>query len=288
MECYLCKSKKLTRKDWICRDNAALEYFECDECSLVQLSSFDHISDTFYEHSGMHNFEDSSINSPEINDWLKETYVDDERRWNAFRNKIIKKDVLDFGCGCGGFLTRIKGLANKAEGVELEQRLQPFFAKQNITVHTSIDRIPEAAKYDVITSFHVFEHIKDPLEVLKKLAGFLKKDGELFIEVPSSEDALFTLYNSIPFAKFHWSQHLFVFNQRTLKALAEKAGLSVVFTQQIQRYSLANHVYWLSNGQPGGHQKWSFLDSERLHHEYENQLAAAGKCDTVMICLKQK
>ena len=288
MECYLCRSKSLTKKNWICRDNTELEYFECNNCSLVLLSSFDHISDTFYEQSGMHNFADSSLNSPEIKDWLKETFVDDERRAKAFQSKIIKKDVLDFGCGTGGFLSRIKGFANSVEGVELERRLQPYFNKQEILVHTSIVEIPKIKRYDVITSFHVFEHLKDPLGILLQLAQFLKEDGELFIEVPSSDDSLFTLYDSMPFANFHWSQHLFVFNERTLSDLGKKAGLKISYTKQIQRYSIANHLYWLSKGQPGGHQKWNFIDNDKLHNEYESQLAAIGKCDTVMICLTKK
>jgi 2-polyprenyl-3-methyl-5-hydroxy-6-metoxy-1,4-benzoquinol methylase len=288
MQCYLCKGNKFSKKDWVCRDNTTLAYWECNNCSLVQLPNFDHISDTYYEDSGMHNFEDDTINSPEINNWLKETLNDDDRRFKYFKKRLIKKDVLDFGCGCGGFLSRIKDLANSSEGIELEKRLQPFFAKEELVVYQSTDQIPTNKKYDLITSFHVFEHLKDPIAILKNLVKYLKDDGEIIIEVPNSEDALLSLYKSVPFLNFHWSQHLFVFNQKTLEDLGIAAGMEVVFVKQVQRYSLANHLYWLSNGMPGGHQKWDFIDSEDLDHAYENQLGRIGKCDTIMICLKKK
>jgi hypothetical protein len=45
---------------------------------------------------------------------------------------------------------------------------------------------------------------------------------------------------------------------------------------------LSNHLHWLVNGRPGGHQKWHFLDSPELHAAYEKQLAAIGKCDTIV------
>jgi len=54
-----------------------------------------------------------------------------------------------------------------------------------------------------------------------------------------------------------------------LKLLIEKANLKAIYIKQIQRYPLSNHLYWLSCGKPGGHQKWGFLDSYELHAAYE-------------------
>jgi len=59
-------------------------------------------------------------------------------------------------------------------------------------------------------------------------------------------------------------------------------NLKVNYIKQIQRYPLSNHLHWLANGRPGGHQKWYFLDSPELHAAYEKQLTAVGKCDTIL------
>jgi hypothetical protein len=106
------------------------------------------------------------------------------------------------------------------------------------------------------------------------------------IEVPSSADALLTLYENIPFSEFtYWTCHLYLFNASNLPLLAKSSGLSVEYVKHIQRYPLSNHLYWLAKGKPGGHQIWSFLDSEDLFRAYETQLAAIGKTDTLIVGL---
>ncbi len=113
--------------------------------------------------------------------------------------------------------------------------------------------------YDLITAFHVVEHLIDPRATLKELAARLKDGGRLVIEVPSSEDALLTLYENDAFQRFtYWSQHLYLLNAKTLSQLATQAGLRVVSIKQFQRYPLSNHLHWLSRNRPGGHKHWSF------------------------------
>jgi len=60
-------------------------------------------------------------------------------------------------------------------------------------------------------------------------------------------------------------------------------GCNLEFTKYIQRYPLSNHLYWLSNNKPGGHQKWgNFIDSPELTKAYESQLSSMGVTDTVI------
>jgi hypothetical protein len=105
----------------------------------------------------------------------------------------------------------------------------------------------------------------------------------LIIEIPNSDDALLTLFKCEEFSRFtYWSNHLYLFNQQTLSALVRKAGLTLRWMKQIQRYPLSNHFYWLSHGKPGGHRQWYFLNNANLVEAYENALAAIGKCDTIL------
>ena len=131
--------------------------------------------------------------------------------------------------------------------------------------------------------FHVLEHIPDPKSILGELSEMLADDGQIIVEVPNADDALFTLYNSKPFSCFtYWSCHLFLFTRRSLEMLMTQVGLRMNYIKQILRYPLSNHLYWLANGNPCGHQKWHFLNSPELHAAYEKQLAAIGKCDTIL------
>lgn len=119
--------------------------------------------------------------------------------------------------------------------------------------------------------------------MLASLAGSLKPNGRMIVEVPSANDALLTLYDCDAFQRFtYWSQHLFLLNASTLEMLARQAGLRVVAVQHYQRYPLSNHLHWLSQGKPGGHQRWAFLNTPELASAYANTLAALGKTDTLI------
>jgi len=131
--------------------------------------------------------------------------------------------------------------------------------------------------------FHVLEHINDPLKLLDKIKSKISDGGRVIIETPNSDDALLTLYGSDSFSNFtYWSPHLFLYNVRTLSDLMKTAGYKINYIKQFQRYSLSNHLYWLSNNKPGGHQEWSFLDSEELYGAYSSALGKINRCDTII------
>lgn len=261
------------------RDRPEIAVLECEACGLVFLESMDHINAGYYEESGMHTGGDALP----IQQWLKECYADDLRRYEFLREVAVGKDLLDFGAGAGGFARLIQPLANTVSVLELENRLQEHYDEMSCERFAGIEHLPSDKRFDLITLFHVMEHLPDPRETLKQLARHLKPAGRMVIEVPNANDALLKLYESEPFSRFtYWSCHLFLFTNATLRRLVEQAGLKLIFIKQIQRYSMANHMHWLSRGKPGGHQKWSFLDSRELHSAYEKQLASMGLCDTLI------
>ncbi len=153
--------------------------------------------------------------------------------------------------------------------------------------YTSLDQaVKRNKKWNVITSFHVIEHLTEPQKILSELANLLADSGEMIIEVPSANDALLTLYDCAPFQKFtYWSQHLFMYNENTLLMLAKQSGLKVKWIKHIQRYPLSNHLHWLSQSKPGGHQQWHFLDDEVLNAAYASKLASLGLTDTIIMGL---
>nr|WP_221762987.1 class I SAM-dependent methyltransferase [Chlorobium phaeovibrioides] len=174
-------------------------------------------------------------------------------------------------------------LASMVVGVDAEKATAEHWGT---VVYGEIDAVKEC-DFDLITAFHVIEHLPDPVGVLEQLGQKLAKSGRLIIEVPSAEDALLSLYDSEAFQRFtYWSQHLYLFNCNNLRVLAEKAGFRVVAISQFQRYPLSNHLYWLSKGEAGGHQKWSFLDNPLLAAAYSKALSDIGKCDTLIAHLE--
>ena len=54
------------------------------------------------------------------------------------------------------------------------------------------------------------------------------------------------------------------------------------YIEYYQRYSLSNHLYWLAEGKPGGHEIYSFLDDNDLNELYAKKLSLIGQTDTVI------
>jgi 2-polyprenyl-3-methyl-5-hydroxy-6-metoxy-1,4-benzoquinol methylase len=281
MICYLCNSPDFLTRNGAVRDNSSLKIMECTQCGLVMLDSFQHISADHYTDSGMH-----GNNLPSIESWLKQVEQDDQRRIEMLKASMVNRRLLDFGCGAAGFVRKAQSIAAEAIGVESERRVREYWGDK-VQLYDSLENAGNG--YDLITAFHVIEHLPDPRAVLKELAASLKTKGRLVIEVPSSDDALLTLYQNDAFQRFsYWSQHLYLFNGETLRQLADQAELRVVSIQQFQRYPLSNHLHWLSRNQPGGHQIWSFMDTPALTEAYAASLASLGKCDTIIAYLENK
>lgn len=275
MACYLCGSDKFKFRDGEVRDKKELKVLECLNCSLVYLSDDSHVKDGFYEDSNMHKDFD-------LQRWINETDPDDKRRYSFTKKLITNRDILDFGSGNGGYLKYAKKSAKSVNAIELEKAIKSHYKEHDITLYSGVKDVD--AEFDLITMFHVLEHLSDPKEMLVKLAKKLRYGGKIIVEVPNSEDALLTLYESEAFSKFtYWSCHLYLFNAKTLQELVRQCGLRVDFVKHIQRYPLSNHLYWLSKNRAGGHEQWgSFLDSDALSAAYEESLASMGKTDTLI------
>ncbi len=277
MKCHLCGSHDLKYRQGSVRDNKDLKILECNECGLVFLSSFSHITNQFYEESKMSNFD--------IQEWLKNTSVDDCRRFDLLKERLVNKDVLDFGSGVGGFLIHAKEVAKSVTGIEIDKQVAQHYHDNNIELAHDIQNLMEES-YDIITLFHVLEHLEQPIEYLEKLSRLLKSGGQFIIEVPNSNDALLTIYENVGFQNFtYWSPHLFLYNDKNIRLLLRPLShiVKIDFIKYIQRYPLSNHLYWLSKNKPGGHKVWSFIDSIELNKAYESQLASMGLTDTVLI-----
>lgn len=274
--CYLCGCSQHKNREGIVRDDQNLKILECKNCGLIFLDSAKHITSKLYEESGMHDGDMLSIK-----DWQESTKVDDFRRFKMLEGLIANKNLLDFGSGSGGFLNLVKNITLRADGVELEERVRSYWGDR-LKIYKELSDVDQ--KYDVVTAFHVVEHLSDPVSVLRLLSTKLSElGGTIIIEVPNANDALISLYNCDDFKNFtYWSKHLFYFNKATLELLINKAGMKVSSIIQYQRFPLANHMYWLRMGKPGGQSIWPDLIDSDLDDAYQRVLANKAACDTLV------
>ena len=274
--CKLCNSTNVFKRNGKVRDNNSIGVLECYNCGLVFLSSFEHIKNNYYEESHQHD-------DPLEYRTFIEYENDDNRRFEYCKLKIEDKKHLDFGCGEGGFLLKTQKITKFSYGFELEEKSIMKIRDKKIKVFLSFKEMENYKKYyDIITLFHVLEHMEDPISILLELKEYINETGEIMIEVPNSDDILLNLYNNEGFSNFYWSCHLYIYNIRFLNLLFKKVGLKINYIQQIQRYPLSNHLYWLANNYHGGHFKWSFLDNDMIQEGYKKTLCSLGMCDTLI------
>jgi 2-polyprenyl-3-methyl-5-hydroxy-6-metoxy-1,4-benzoquinol methylase len=207
---------------------------------------------------------------------------DAERRLNDYRKFYAGKKICDVGCGAGRFLIGAKGEAETAFGVELQLDCLEHLRTSGVECSESIADFP--GLFDSIFMFHSLEHFEHPLGMLKPLIEQLAPNGKLIIEVPHARDFLISTLKSEKFIEFTlWSQHLILHTRDSLRRLLEAAGMRNIVIEGRQRYTLANHLNWLSKGVPGGHKSLlSALDTPDLHAAYENSMRKLDTTDTII------
>lgn len=139
----------------------------------------------------------------------------------------LSGQILDFGCGGGEFLKLLEAKGYEAEGIEPNQGYGEY-ARDELELPVTIafvqDELPIKKEFDAITMFHVLEHLRDPISMIKLLASHLKENGKLIIEVPNLEE-----HCHAPMSSYHYA-HLFHYSKETLEKLANLCGLKLINT----------------------------------------------------------
>ena len=207
-----------------------------------------------------------------------ERYADCQRRFADYRQFILGREILDFGCGEGLFLRQSLPLARSVSGVELEV---PLVTKLNEDGIPCTTQLPQGSTFDTCFLFHVAEHLPDPIATLSEVRNTLRPGGVAVIEVPHAGDLLLQDERFRAFTL--WSQHLVLHTRESLRRLLRASGFSAVTIQGKQRYPLSNHLNWLMHGEPGGHKKtMSAIDSPALRAAYEAALQQTDQTDTLV------
>ena len=136
--------------------------------------------------------------------------------------------LLDVGCGTGFFLSHCKDSGWNVSGVEQSDIARKKAEERiNTSVYSSVDNLAVTEKtFDIITLWHVFEHLFDVNKSFEQLKSLLNPCGVMVFALPNpcSKDA--KIYGN-HWAAFDVPRHLSHFSPQSIRLLTEKHGMKV-------------------------------------------------------------
>jgi len=170
-------------------------------------------------------------------------------RRNYYRIPVWKEKgkALDIGCGSGAYLLLLKKIGWDVAGVDINDNTSQEIKEAKIPVLTGkLQELKlEGNSFDLITLWHVLEHLHSPLETLQEIHRLLKDNGILLIEVPNSASALSKLFKSNWFA-WDLPRHLCHLSPKSLSKLSNYAGFKISNICYLSINNLGmSAIYWM-------------------------------------------
>lgn len=207
---------------------------KCKKCQLVFTNPVPNNLSKYYDTPDYlsHNTRDNGLMGI-LYSFLRKINI--KNKYNLIKHYSGKGSILDIGCGTGELLNYFNKNNWAVKGVEPNQTARKF-AKQKycIDIHgeESINSFkPES--FDVISMWHVLEHVPDLHTRLIQISKLIKPEGTIFIALPNLDSP-----DSIKYGKF-WSaldvpRHLYHFTQLSFEKLINKHNMVLVHAEPMK------------------------------------------------------
>lgn len=226
--CPACDSQSFHHLH-ICKDSTASDALfhvkQCDACGLAITSPRPSANDAhiYYESK---TYISHTSSSSGILDSIYLIIRGSSIKWKfSLAKKYLRQGpLLDFGCGTGHFLQHCTKNKIQSFGIEPSPQARKKIAL-SIQVAGSLKALPQI-NFDVITLWHVLEHVYPLLETLHDLKNRLNENGTIIIAVPNlkSQDAV---HYKETWAAYDVPRHLWHFSRESMTTLLTKSGLEI-------------------------------------------------------------
>ena len=254
-KCPWCNSentkKRISLKDEFLTQEE-FEIHECHSCGLLyteprppkdKIGAY-YKSKAYYSHQ-----ENTKGLIPKIYENIKSINLKHKYKI-ATEGKQIGK-LLDIGCGVGDFLHTAEQKGWQCTGVEPSEDATASAQKRTkakILASEDLEQLPDNS-FDVITMWHVLEHVEDLKWQVEQLQRLVKQDGRIVIALPNYNSYDATFYKE-KWAAYDVPRHLNHFNRETLVKIFKTKELN-----EIKNDKLRWDAYYIS-----------YLSEQYRHH----------------------
>lgn len=151
----------------------------------------------------------------------------------ALKNKLKlinsqseKGTILDIGAGVGDFLLTAKNDGWKIIGIEPSEKAKGIAISKGVSFVNSLSEI-EDHSLDIITMWHVLEHVPDLEHQISELKRMIKPNGTIIIAVPNFNSFDANYYGKF-WAAFDVPIHLWHFSKTAIRKLFAQQNLELV------------------------------------------------------------
>ena len=198
-------------------------------------------------------------------------------------NKIANgKKILDYGCGVGDYLEHMQKNGYDVLGMEPNDSARKIAQSklgENKITSTEIEHIN--GKFDVITLWHVLEHIPNLHEIIVQLKKHLKENGTLVIAVPNHQSYDAKYYGQY-WAAYDVPRHLWHFTETSMHKLFNEFGMKIESVHPMKLDSF--YVSLLSEKYKGN--KLGFINAIRIGLKSNSLAKKSGQYSSLIYTIK--
>ena len=234
-KCPWCNSENnhqfLALKDYFLTQEE-FKILECNECKLLFTSPCptpDKIGNYYKSEDYLSHNEEKKGLFAKIYNKVKKINIKNKFNITVNGQQSTDNNLLDIGCGVGDFLLYAKEKGCNVTGIEPSEDARKIAEKKldcKILSPEELQNIPNNS-FDIITMWHVLEHVADLKTEIHHLQRILKKDGRLVLALPNykSYDAE---YYKDKWAAYDVPRHLSHFSQTSIKNIFKETTLQLV------------------------------------------------------------
>ena len=149
-----------------------------------------------------------------------------KNKLNLINSESQKGKLLDIGAGTGDFLVVAKKDGWQITGIEPGEKPRNIAIQKGISFENDLAKL-EDNSFDVITMWHVLEHVPDLEFQIKELKRLIKPNGTIVIAVPNFKSFDANYYGKF-WAAFDVPRHLWHFSKTSIEKLFAVENLKLV------------------------------------------------------------